>query len=184
MRSTMACPTNRQQAERHFSIQHAISGDGLSYHCPANRPRTASMCISETLSSQPATKVKVKDSELSEGSGSRRKSMSKKQFVDRQKLIVILVGLPGRGKTFPLQQAYVLPSTGSLCIPQFQGPCANAFSSGCMLNCARCRLGHDTRHFNVGQYRRKQKPNDEVQDASFFDTTNQVRSQQYLPGLA
>ena len=38
-----------------------------------------------------------------------------------------------------------------------------------------CRLGHDTRHFNVGQYRRKQRGDDELQDASFFDHKNPVR---------
>ena len=38
-----------------------------------------------------------------------------------------------------------------------------------------CRLGHDTRHFNVGQYRRVQKGTDEVQDASFFDPGNEVK---------
>jgi hypothetical protein len=37
-------------------------------------------------------------------------------------------------------------------------------------------LGHDTRHFNVGQYRRKQRGDDEIQDASFFDHKNPVRS--------
>ncbi len=31
------------------------------------------------------------------------------------------------------------------------------------------RLGHPTRHFNVGKYRRKQRQQDEVQNASFFD---------------
>jgi 6-phosphofructo-2-kinase/fructose-2,6-biphosphatase len=35
-------------------------------------------------------------------------------------------------------------------------------------------LGHDTKHFNVGQYRRVQKGNEEVQDASFFDPHNEV----------
>ncbi len=43
-----------------------------------------------------------------------------------------------------------------------------------------CRLGHDTRHFNVGQYRRVQKGAGEVQDASFFDPSNEVR-QTHLP---
>ena len=37
-----------------------------------------------------------------------------------------------------------------------------------------CRLGHDTKHFNVGQYRRVQKSAAEVQDASFFDPNNEV----------
>ncbi|KAL3144542.1 hypothetical protein ABBQ32_004273 [Trebouxia sp. C0010 RCD-2024] len=63
--------------------------------------------------------------------------------VDRQKLIIILVGLPGRGKTF-------------LCNKLM-----------CYLNW----LGHTTRHFNVGQYRRKQK-GDDLQDAAFFDHNN------------
>ena len=35
------------------------------------------------------------------------------------------------------------------------------------------RLGHTTRHFNVGQYRRKQK-GDDLQDAAFFDHNNTV----------
>lgn len=38
---------------------------------------------------------------------------------------------------------------------------------------ALCRLGHTTRHFNVGQYRRKQK-GDDLQDAAFFDHNNTV----------
>lgn len=36
------------------------------------------------------------------------------------------------------------------------------------------RLGHTTKHFNVGQYRRKFKEDSEVQDASFFYHSNQV----------
>lgn len=36
------------------------------------------------------------------------------------------------------------------------------------------RLGHATRHFNVGSYRRRQKDATEVQDASFFDHRNEV----------
>lgn len=42
-----------------------------------------------------------------------------------------------------------------------------------------CRLGHDTKHFNVGQYRRVQKGDEEVQDASFFDPNNEVGAQIY-----
>jgi 6-phosphofructo-2-kinase/fructose-2,6-biphosphatase len=38
----------------------------------------------------------------------------------------------------------------------------------------RCRLGHNTAHFNVGNYRRLQKEANEVQDASFFDSHNKV----------
>ena len=37
-----------------------------------------------------------------------------------------------------------------------------------------CRLGHDTKHFNVGQYRRVQKTASEIQNASFFDPNNEV----------
>lgn len=36
------------------------------------------------------------------------------------------------------------------------------------------RLGHQTAHFNVGNYRRKQKGESERQDANFFDAKNQV----------
>lgn len=41
-----------------------------------------------------------------------------------------------------------------------------------------CRLGHNTAHFNVGNYRRLQKEANEVQDASFFDSHNKVSLQQ------
>ncbi|KAK9918087.1 hypothetical protein WJX75_001099 [Coccomyxa subellipsoidea] len=74
------------------------------------------------------------------------RKVRRRNRVDRQKLIIILVGLPGRGKTF-------------LCNKLM-----------CYLNW----LGHDTRHFNVGQYRRVQKGAGEVQDASFFDPTNEA----------
>lgn len=67
-----------------------------------------------------------------------------KKVVKRNKLIIIMVGLPGRGKTF-------------LC---------NKLVS--YLNW----LGHTTRHFNVGQYRRVMKDDSEVQNASFFDHAN------------
>lgn len=63
--------------------------------------------------------------------------------VDRQKLIVILVGLPARGKTF-------------LCNKLM-----------CYLNW----LGHPTRHFNVGMYRRHAF-NGRDADADFFDADN------------
>ncbi|MEW5299781.1 MAG: hypothetical protein WDW36_002760 [Sanguina aurantia] len=59
-------------------------------------------------------------------------------------LIIIMCGLPGRGKTF-------------LC---------NKIK--CYLNW----LGHPTKHFNVGSYRRQQKHQDEVQSADFFDANN------------
>lgn len=68
----------------------------------------------------------------------------KRRGINRQKLIIILVGLPGRGKTF-------------LCNKLM-----------CYLNW----LGHETKHFNVGQYRRKQNGAADVQDASFFDHNN------------
>ncbi len=35
--------------------------------------------------------------------------------------------------------------------------------------------GAETKHFNVGQYRRKQNEENDVQDASFFDHNNPVR---------
>ena len=75
---------------------------------------------------------------------SRHRRRRARARVDRQKLIIILVGLPGRGKTF-------------LCNKLL-----------CYLNW----LGHETRHFNVGQFRRAQKGEQEVQDASFFDHRN------------
>jgi 6-phosphofructo-2-kinase/fructose-2,6-biphosphatase len=63
----------------------------------------------------------------------------------RNKLIVIMVGLPGRGKTF-------------LCNK---------------LRCYLSWLGHNTAHFNVGAYRRMQRgEGGEPQDAAFFDAHN------------
>ena len=55
-----------------------------------------------------------------------------------------MVGLPGRGKTF-------------LCNK---------------LKCYLNWLGHNTKHINVGQFRRKQKEDREVQTADFFDSSN------------
>ena len=40
---------------------------------------------------------------------------------------------------------------------------------------AGCRLGHETKHFNVGSYRRKQRTDLEVQNADLFDHKNAVR---------
>ena len=40
---------------------------------------------------------------------------------------------------------------------------------------ASCRLGHETRHFNVGSYRRKQRGEDEIQNADLFDHKSKVR---------
>eukprot|EP00882_Tetradesmus_deserticola_P010245 GHRQ01010823.1.p1 GENE.GHRQ01010823.1~~GHRQ01010823.1.p1 ORF type:complete len:342 (+),score=123.45 GHRQ01010823.1:652-1677(+) len=64
--------------------------------------------------------------------------------LEQKKLAIILVGLPGRGKTF-------------LCNK---------------LKCYLNWLGHPTAHFNVGQYRRKNKEGDDLQDAAFFDHNN------------
>lgn len=58
------------------------------------------------------------------------------------------VGLPGRGKTF-------------LCNK---------------LKCYLNWLGHETKHFNVGMYRRQEKGQGELQDANFFDHTNREAS--------
>eukprot|EP01023_Acetabularia_acetabulum_P028978 TRINITY_DN2736_c0_g2_i1.p1 TRINITY_DN2736_c0_g2~~TRINITY_DN2736_c0_g2_i1.p1 ORF type:complete len:323 (-),score=34.71 TRINITY_DN2736_c0_g2_i1:42-1010(-) len=67
-----------------------------------------------------------------------------KKLVTRNKLIIILVGLPGRGKTF----------------------LANKLKA--YLNW----LGHNTKVFNVGQYRRLQNVSGETQAAEFFDPHN------------
>ena len=64
--------------------------------------------------------------------------------VDRQKLVIILVGLPARGKTFICNKIM------------------------CYFNW----LGHPTRHFNVGNYRRQQAPPGSQQKAEFFDPGN------------
>lgn len=37
-----------------------------------------------------------------------------------------------------------------------------------------CRLGHNTAHINVGNYRRLQRGKQEVQDAAFFDCHNKA----------
>ena len=61
------------------------------------------------------------------------------------KHVLIMVGLPGRGKTF-------------LCNK---------------LKCYLNWLGHNTKHINVGQFRRKQKDDQEpMQSAGFFDNAN------------
>jgi hypothetical protein len=46
--------------------------------------------------------------------------------------------------------------------------------------CERSRLGHPTRHFNVGIYRRSKRAVGEVQDSSYFDPANSegMRSRQ------
>lgn len=47
---------------------------------------------------------------------------------------------------------------------------------GLMLMLCMYRLGHNTRHFNVGNYRRHQKSEEMAQDATFFDHSNEVGS--------
>ncbi|KAG1672615.1 hypothetical protein FOA52_002095 [Chlamydomonas sp. UWO 241] len=78
------------------------------------------------------------------GSGGGNPAMAKLRRIGRTKQVIIMVGLPGRGKTF-------------LC---------NKLKR--YLNW----LGHDTLHINVGSYRRKQKPEGETQSADFFDARN------------
>jgi 6-phosphofructo-2-kinase/fructose-2,6-biphosphatase len=68
----------------------------------------------------------------------------KPKNVHRQKLVIVVVGLPARGKTF-------------LC-----NKLMRYFNW----------LGHPTEHFNVGQFRRSQASSNEVQDSSFFDANN------------
>jgi len=77
-------------------------------------------------------------------STSRPSSRRKGKRVDRQKLVIILVGLPARGKTFICNKIM------------------------CYFNW----LGHPTRHFNVGNYRREQAEEGSQQNADFFDPSN------------
>ncbi|GFR52044.1 hypothetical protein Agub_g14563 [Astrephomene gubernaculifera] len=79
--------------------------------------------------------------------GGRVGSVSTRAVVRKNKLVIIMVGLPGRGKTFL-----------------------------CNKICAYLSwLGHVTRHFNVGQYRRRQRGDHHVvQDAEFFDHANEA----------
>eukprot|EP00210_Caulerpa_lentillifera_P001990 g1908.t1 len=74
-----------------------------------------------------------------------RKRISPKA-VEKQKLIIIIVGLPARGKTF-------------LC---------NKLVSYLTW------IGHDTMHFNVGKYRRQLGLDDQFQAASLFDHGNKT----------
>ena len=176
------------------------------------------------------------------GSAGRRS----KRRPDRQKLIIILVGLPGRGKTFLCNKlicylnwcAGAAARAGMTAAPMYatcglvghlsegSGPRwrggmlsfaddwyerqhasgsgsttvwvaeqgAAAIKHALLLQSTKahgdtpahvhCRLGHDTRHFNVGQYRRKQRGDDELQDASFFDHKNPVRQRLALCGVS
>jgi len=79
----------------------------------------------------------------------------RRKLVEKHKLIIVMVGLPGRGKTF-------------LC---------NKLCS--YLNW----LGHRTRHFNVGFYRRRMNTSHEAQDATFFDKNNQDGQQKRQEAL-
>ncbi|KAH7617284.1 putative 6-phosphofructo-2-kinase/fructose-2,6-bisphosphatase [Nannochloris sp. 'desiccata'] len=74
----------------------------------------------------------------------RPSSRRRGKRVDRQKLVIILVGLPARGKTFICNKIM------------------------CYFNW----LGHPTRHFNVGNYRRQQAGESSQQNAEFFDPSN------------
>lgn len=122
----------------------------------------------------------------------------RRKRVDRQKLIVILVGLPARGKTFLCnklmcylnwcgqralpgragqgqQRGHGLGRAGSCCracisavVPACRrAPAVAAFIRAyrepwCACACPGRRLGHPTKHFNVGNYRRRTK-GDELQ---------------------
>uniref|UniRef100_A0A061SGZ3 6-phosphofructo-2-kinase / fructose-2,6-bisphosphatase n=1 Tax=Tetraselmis sp. GSL018 TaxID=582737 RepID=A0A061SGZ3_9CHLO len=79
----------------------------------------------------------------------------RKKIVEKHKLIIVLVGLPGRGKTFLCNK---------LCL---------------YLNW----LGHKAQHFNVGYYRRKQNLSRETQDAAFFDKDNPVGQEKRAQAL-
>ncbi|CAG9464718.1 unnamed protein product [Pedinophyceae sp. YPF-701] len=68
----------------------------------------------------------------------------KRPLVRKHKQIIIMVGLPGRGKTFLCNKLRYY------------------------LNW----LGHVTEHFNVGKYRRLAREAGEVQTAAFFDSRN------------
>jgi hypothetical protein len=45
------------------------------------------------------------------------------------------------------------------------------------LKCYLNWLGHETKHINVGSYRRQQKPQGQMQSATFFDSNNPVGRQ-------
>ena len=64
-----------------------------------------------------------------------------------------------------------LPSLASSRLPQARPDEAGLLTWTAIMS---CRLGHDTKHFNVGQYRRVQKTASDIQNASFFDPNNEV----------
>ncbi|KAF5833944.1 6-phosphofructo-2-kinase-domain-containing protein [Dunaliella salina] len=109
-------------------------------------------CLS-AVNFKDVTLTPTEPQQVKDGKPSERKSSHQDQFpgslprlgVQKNKLVIIMVGLPGRGKTF-------------LC---------NKLKR--YLNW----LGHNTQHFNVGNYRRKNKGSEE-QDASFFDQKNEA----------
>ena len=72
--------------------------------------------------------------------------------------------------------AFVSLHAGHACVCLLVAPQARCKHVGdCMAWAVPRRLGHPTRHFNVGQYRRKQKGEADVQDAAFFDHNNPAR---------
>jgi 6-phosphofructo-2-kinase / fructose-2,6-biphosphatase 3 len=101
------------------------------------------------VDSESEEEVEVEEDDLvpvSPGLLERRKSLQRRKrvLVEKNKLVIIMVGLPGRGKTFLCNKikAYLT------------------------------WLGHTTRHFNVGMYRRMGNKDGAVQDASFFSNKN------------
>lgn len=106
--------------------------------------------------------------------------------VEQKKLAIIMVGLPGRGKTFVCNKlkCYLNWCGARIASSRLARGCrmrsqctsspvwasvALSAAHVCllptlMLWCPRCcRLGHKTEHFNVGQYRRKLKDGDCIQ---------------------
>ena len=82
----------------------------------------------------------------------------------------------GTRENFPVQQDYVLSELVSFLI-RLQWPITYNVSSSTLQQTSNAndRLGHETRHFNIGQYRRMQsRGKHESHDASFFDHTNLV----------
>lgn len=118
----------------------------------------------------------------------------------RQKLIILLVGLPARGKTYLANKImcymnwwylvlrFALQCQGTPSNSNFfveAGQSALQFRSDNFLwlrysaQDLFCRLGHETRHFNIGQYRRAQSHGrHESHTAQFFDSSNPVK---FLP---
>lgn len=104
-------------------------------------PQDAQSSVESSEDSLSMSSVNASDQEASP----RTHRLKKPQKWKVVKHVLIMVGLPGRGKTF-------------LCNK---------------LKCYLNWLGHNTKHINVGQFRRKQKDEKEVQAADFFDNNNQ-----------